>query len=166
MASREEELMDFFRANSAQLRMNVPTLGAIRETLESIGGKDLDAEASPEEFAKLLVKRYPELRFEWSDAPETAGNLDEPATEKQVAYLKVLGAPVPAILSIREASDLIENWKNRVSDAQKRRLDFYGLKYDTNVTREQANMLIDRYKAANPESEGAYQEWKAKNGIA
>lgn len=142
--------------------MNEPTLGAIRETLKSID----DAEASPEEFAKLLVKRYPELRFEWSDAPEASENLDEPATEKQIAYLKVLGAPIPAILSIREASDLIEKWKNRVSDAQKRRLDFYGLKYDANITREQANMLIDRYKAANPESESAYQEWKAKNGIA
>ena len=138
--------------------MNEPTLGAIRETLQLEG----DPDVSPEEFARLLVKRYPELRFEWTEAAE---NLDEPATEKQISYLKVLGAPIPAILSIREASDLIEKWKNRVSDAQKRRLDFYGLKYDANITREQANMLIDRYKAANPGSESAYQEWKAKSGI-
>jgi hypothetical protein len=167
-ANKESELIDFIRANSSQLRMNMPAPGAVRETMEFLAGSNPNwtEDVSSEEFAKLLVRRYPELRFEWTAADENPVNPDEPATEKQISYLKILGAPVPDILSIREASDLIERWKNRVSDAQKRRLDFYGLKYDANITREQANMLIDRFKEANPESEEAYQAWKIKNGIA
>ena len=169
--TRETELISFLRANSARLRMNVPTPGAVRETIESLAGADPNwvDKTSPEEFAKILVRRYPELRFEWTgaDGMESAESVgDEPATEKQIAYLKVLGAPVPKILGIREASDLIEEWKNKVSDAQKRRLDFYGLAYDPNITREQANALIDRYKAAHPESEEAYQKWKTANRIS
>lgn len=166
--SKEDEFMSFLRANSAKLRMNIPTPGAIRETIEFLAGSvpNWSEETSPEEFAKILVKRYPELRFEWAEAdgePNAENASDEPATEKQIAYLKVLGAPIPQILGIREASDLIEEWKNKVSAAQKRRLDFYRLEYDPGITREQANALIDRYKEQHPESEAAYQEWKAQN---
>lgn len=166
-SERAQELTNFLRANSARLRMNVPTLGAVQETIDSLAKDDPNRgdQISAEDFAKLLVRRYPELHFEWNEGEESAENPDEPATERQIAYLKVLGAPVPTILSVREASDLIDKWKNRMSHAQKRRLDFYGLKYDANITREQANMLIDRYKEANPESEAAYQAWKAEKGI-
>jgi hypothetical protein len=66
---------------------------------------------------------------------------------------------------MRAASDLIDKHKNRVSDGQKRRLDFYKVKYDPNITREQATALIDVYKAEHPESEAAYQEWKTRNHI-
>lgn len=167
--AKENDMMEFLRANSSALRMNVPTLGAVKETITFLSRTDpgLSQTISGEEFAKLLVKRYPELRFEWADPAEQAGELspDQPATERQISYLKVLGASIPGILSVREASDLIDQWKNKVSDAQKRRLDFYQLSYDPNITREQANRLIDRYKEANPSSEEAYQKWKVDNGI-
>jgi hypothetical protein len=167
--AKENELIEFLRANSSALRMNAPTLGAVKETMAALAMTDpeMSETISGEEFAKLLVKRYPELRFEWIGG-EQAEELspDQPATERQISYLKVLGAPIPGILSVREASDLIDKWKNKVSDAQKRRLDFYQLSYDSNITREQANTLIDRYKQANPGSEEAYQKWKIDNGIA
>ncbi len=164
---QEDALMDFLRAESPRLRMNVPSLGAVRETIDflSANNPNWKEEISPEEFAKLLIKRYPELRLEWSSASGDE-SADEPATEKQIAYLKVLGAPIPNYLGLRQASDLIEQWKDRVSDAQKRRLDFYKLEYAPEITREQANELIDRFKALHPESEEAYQKWKSQDGIS
>ena len=145
----------------------MPTIGAVRETLDFLSENipNWNKETSSEEFAKILVKRYPELKLEWTDTRDDEGDGDldgESATEKQIAYLKVLGAPVPNCLGIREASDLIEKWKNRASDAQKRRLNFYGLDYDPDIAREQATVLIDCYKERHPESEDAYQEWKAQ----
>ena len=113
------------------------------------------------------MQRYPELRFEWSGA-EGGGAAElesEPATDKQIAYLKVLEAPIPEYLGLREASDLIDQWKDRVSVGQKRRLDFYKLEYDPKITREQATALIDVYKQKHPESEQAYQEWKTRSGL-
>ena len=169
--AKEAELMAFFETESARLRMNVPTVAAVRDTIDfrSEGEPNWSTEMSPEEFAKILLKRYPELRFEWSGRDDVASAEeveDEPATEKQIAYLKVLGAPIPGYLGIREASNLIDEWKDRASDAQKRRLNFYKLKYDPNMTREEATALIDSYKSQHPESEAAYQAWKARQGIA
>jgi hypothetical protein len=166
--AKEAEFMTFLEKESARLHMNVPTPAAVRETIDFLveTNPDWEKEISPEEFAKILKKRYPELRFEWTgaSAPESAETLyDEPATEKQIAYLKVLEVPIPDYLGIREASDLIDKWKNRMSDGQRRRLNFYKLSYDPNITREQATALIDLYKAKHPESEEAYQEWKLRN---
>lgn len=167
--SKESEFMIFLRAECARLRMNIPSPGAVRETIDFLSETfpNWNIETSPEEFAKLLIKRYPELRFEWSDpGVDGAGLEDEPATEKQIGYLKILGVPIPSSLGIRAASDLIEKWKDRATDAQKRRLNFYRLDYDPNISKDQATQLIDHYKAKHPESEGAYQEWKIKNGIS
>lgn len=162
-AAKENEYMEFLRAEAARLRMNIPAVGAVRDTIDFLFESipDWNGDTAPEEFAKLMVKRYPELRFEWTSGEDS----DEPATAKQISFLKVLGAPIPNSLGIREASDLIEEWKNRVSDGQKRRLDFYGLAYAADITREQATALIDDYKKTHPESEAAYQEWKAKNDV-
>jgi hypothetical protein len=166
---KEIEFMTFLQTESSRLRMNVPTLAAVRETIDFLSETipNWDVETSPDEFAKIIIKRYPELKFEWigSGDESVEGLNDEPASEKQIAYLKVLGAPIPDYLGIREASDLIEKWKDRASDAQKRRLNFYRLDYDPNITKEQATRLIDCYKAEHPESEDAYQEWKIRNRI-
>ena len=169
-SAKAAELMEFLEANSARLRMNPPTPIALRETIDFLSGQEPDwaARTSPEEFARILVQRCPELRFEWSGkesgvAPELE---NEPATDKQIAYLKVLEVPIPEYLGLREASDLIDQWKDRVSAGQKRRLDFYKVKYAPNITREQATALIDAYKQEHPESEQAYQDWKARHGLA
>jgi hypothetical protein len=167
--AKEAEWMAFLETESARLRMNLPPPAAVRETIDFLAENNPNwhTETSPVDFARILKQRYPELRFEWADAAVT--NLeeaaDEPATEKQIAYLKVLEVPIPDYLGIREASDLIDQHKNRVSEAQKRRLDFYKLTYASSITREQANELIDGYKAQHPESEAAYQEWKASQHI-
>lgn len=168
--AKEAELMAFLEAEASRFRMNIPPQAAVRETIDSLAESDPNwhAETSPAEFARILKQRYPELRFEWTDAdaPSAEAGADEPATEKQIAYLKVLEVPIPDYLGIREASDLIDKWKSRMSEGQKRRLDFYGLKYAPNITREQATNLIDVYKAEHPESEAAYQAWKTQNNIA
>jgi GYF domain 2 len=167
--NKEAEFMIFLRAECFRLRMNVPSLGTVRETIDFLSESipNWNTETSSEEFAKLLIKRYPELRFEWTDPDDENAELEsEAATGKQISYLKALGAPIPPSLGIREASDLIEKWKYRASDAQKRRLNFYRLDYDRDITKEQATQLIDYYKANHPESEDAYQEWKIKNGIS
>jgi hypothetical protein len=169
-ARKETEFMGFLRAECSRLRMNVPTSTAVRDTIDFLAENNpgWDTETSSEEFARILIKRYPELRFEWSAVDESEGSEalgDEPATEKQIAYLKVLGAPIPPYLGLRAAADLIDEWKNRASDAQKRRLNFYKLAYNPNISREEANALIDSYKAEHPQSEEAYQEWKINNGI-
>jgi hypothetical protein len=167
-SAKEAELMAFFETESARLRMNVPAAAAVRETIDFLAENNptWHTEVSAPEFAKILKQRYPELRFEWTDDVASAEEVnDEPATEKQIAYLKVLGAPIPGYLGIREASNLIEEWKGRASDAQKRRLNFYKLEYAASITREQATALIDSYKAQHPESEAAYQEWKILNDI-
>jgi hypothetical protein len=169
-SAKEAELINFFETEAARFRMNVPTVAAVRETIDFLAENNPNwhTEISPPEFAKILKQRYPELRFEWTDAGATSPEEvdDEPATEKQIAYLKVLGAPIPGYLGIRAASNLIEEWKDRASDAQKRRLNFYKLEHAANITREQATALIDSYKAQHPESEAAYQEWKILNDIA
>jgi hypothetical protein len=163
--TKETELLAFLETEAGRFRMNVPPPAAVRETIDFLAENNAawDTEISAAEFAKILKQRYPELRFEWTGGAVTGAEeaADEPATEKQLAYLKVLEVPIPDYLGIREASDLIDKWKNRVSDGQKRRLDFYKVKYDPEITREQATAMIDAYKAEHPESEVAYQAWKA-----
>ena len=168
-SAKAAELMEFLQTHSARLRMNPPTPVALQETMEFLSERQpgWEGQISPDDFAKVLLQRHPELRFEWSGAEAgAAGELeDEPATDKQIASLKVLEVPIPEYLGLREASDLIDRWKDRMSAGQKRRLDFYKVKYDPQITREQATALIDAYKNEHPESEFAYQEWKARNGL-
>src|SRR3954469_22048743 len=170
-SSKEAELLDFLRGNAPRLQMNIPSPSAVRETMDFLSEAEpgWQERLSAEDFAKVLKKQYPELRFEWSageDGTEAATGENEAATEKQIAYLRVLEAPVPEYLGMREASDLIEKWKNVASSGQKRRLDFYKLEYHSNITREEATALIDRFKKEHPESEQAYQDWKSQAGIA
>ena len=168
--AKEAEWMAFLETKSARLRMNVPPPAAVRETIDFLAenNPNWQTETTAIDFARILKQRYPELRFEWTDAAGSSveGAADEPVTEKQIAYLKVLEVPIPDYLGIREASDLIDKWKDRVSAGQKRRLDFYKLTYDPGITREQATALIDTYKKEHPESEQAYQEWKARNNVS
>jgi hypothetical protein len=170
-SAKESELVEFLQANASRLHMNIPSPSAVRETIDFLCESEpgWQEHLSPEDFAKVMKRQYPELRFEWSaeaDATEADSGQDEPATDKQIAYLKVLEAPVPEYLGMREASDLIEKWKNVASSGQKRRLDFYKIPYGSDITREQATALIDQFKTEHPESEQVYQDWKLRVGIS
>jgi hypothetical protein len=166
--AKADELQSFFEENAERLRMNVPSPSAVREAVDFLLEKEEDwpNDMSAKKFARVMVQRYPELRFEWAGNVESEAGQDEPATDKQIAYLRVLEVPIEDYLSVREASDLIDHYKNRVSEGQKRRLGFYGLSYAPDITREEATELIDRYKSEHPESEDAYQAWKAARGAA
>jgi hypothetical protein len=83
-----------------------------------------------------------------------------------LAYLRDLGAQVPPSITKTQASDLIEQWRNKATDAQKRRLTFYRLSFEPDITKDQASMLIDSYRQSHPESEDAYQEWKITSGTS
>jgi hypothetical protein len=167
-----KEFMDFLLKNSFKLGMEIPSMAQLRETVDFLQDNipAWATETSPEEFAKLILTRYPELKSAWesSSAEITDGSQwgDEPATEPQLAYLRDLGGQFSSDISKAEASELIDRYKNRASDAQKRRLTFYGLNFDPQITKEQASALIDSFRAQHPESEDAYEEWKIKHGIA
>jgi hypothetical protein len=164
--AKADELRAFLEENAERLRMNVPSPSAVRETVDFLleTQEDWPNDMSASKFARIMVQRYPELRFEWTGNIENEAGQDELATDKQIAYLRVLEVPIEDYLSVREASDLIDRYRNRVSEGQKRRLRFYGLSYVPDITREDATELIDRYKSEHPESEAAYQAWKASQG--
>ncbi len=161
--AKAEEFRAFLEENAEKLRMNLPSSSAVREAVDFLleNEETWPNDMSAEKFARVMVQRYPELRFEWTGNAESEAGLDEPATDRQIAYLKVLEVPIEDYLSVREASDLIDQYKDRVSEGQKRRLNFYGLSYSAETTRDEATELIDRYKSEHPESEAAYQAWKA-----
>ncbi len=164
--AKADELRAFLEANAGRLRMNLPAPSAIREAVDFLLENETEwpNDMSGDKFARFMIQRYPELRFEWAEEAEGEVNQDAPATDKQIAYLKVLEAPLEGYLTVREASDLIDQYKNRLSEGQKRRLNFYGLTFSPGMTREEATDLIDRYKAEHPESEAAYQAWKTSQG--
>jgi hypothetical protein len=166
--AKAEELRAFLEENAERLRINVPAPSAVREAVDSVLEKEEEwpNDMPAEKFARVMVQRYPELHFEWTGNADSEAGQDEPATDKQIAYLKVLEVPIEDYLSVREASDLIDQYRSRVSEGQKRRLSFYGLSYAPEITREEATELIDRYKSEHPESEAAYQAWKASQGGA
>src|SRR3954466_5529893 len=116
--AKASELQAFLEGNGERLRMNVPSPSAVREAVDFLLEKEGNwpNDMSGEKFARVMVQRYPELRFEWTGNVEGEAGLDEPATDKQIAYLKVLEVPVEDYLSVREASDLIDQYRNRVSE--------------------------------------------------
>ncbi len=169
--TKERDFLDFLRKNNFKLGMMVPTMAQLRETLDFLQDSipSWATETSPEEFAKLILIRYPDLKNNWESAAAEVKGVsdwgDDPATGPQLAYLSALGAPFSPDIKKAEASELIDRYKNQATDAQKRRLTFYGLDSDPDITKEQASRLIDSYCERHPESEDAYQEWKIRNGI-
>src|SRR5437763_17189803 len=101
-AAKESELMSFIESESSRLRMNFPSPAAIQETIEFLARSDPNwaTQTAPEEFAKILKQRYPELRFEWTDTTDPESSGGEPATDEPMAYLRGLEAPIPAYLAM------------------------------------------------------------------
>jgi hypothetical protein len=170
--SKEREFSDFLQKNFFRLGMTPPTMAQLRETIDFLHDSipNWASETSPKEFAILILTRYPNLKTQWYPTPTTGAEDfpnwgDEPATERQLNYLRDLGAHSSPDISKAEASEIIERIKNQASDAQKRRLIFYGLNFDPHITKEEAASLIDCYRERYPESEDAYQEWKIRNHI-
>lgn len=169
---REKDFVVFLQKNGYRLRMIPPQIGQIRETIDFLQDNvpNWNTETTAEEFASLILSRYPELNNDWDTLDTDGSEIDpdwgtESATDRQLTYLRDLGATVSPNLTKAEASELIDRLCHRASDAQKRRLNFYGLDYDPQITKEQASLLIDCYRERHPKSEDAYQEWKIQNHI-
>jgi hypothetical protein len=168
---KEKEFLEFLQKNSFKLRMTIPNVGQVRETIDFLHDNipSWETETSAEEFATLILARYPDLKNNWdslsAEIDDTTSNEwgDDSATERQLDYLRDLGATVSPDISKAEASELIDRLCHQATDAQKRRLNFYRLDFDPHITKEQASTLIDCYRTRHPESEDAYQEWKIQH---
>jgi hypothetical protein len=97
---------------------------------------------------KLLWRAKKESSFGWKD---------DPATENQLSTLISMGIRPKDGLSKGEASCLIGS---PATDAQRLRLEFYGVGHLQNITKSEASDLIDEYKSLFPESEDEYQASK------
>ncbi len=85
----------------------------------------------------------------------------DPATEKQIAYLETQDIYLDPGATKGEAAALIDP----ASDAQRRRLNFYGTRLPQHLTKQYASTLIDAHIRKHPESEEQYQQWKRDNGF-
>ena len=100
----------------------------------------------------------PKLAWRFS-VERNLGWKSDPASAKQVDYLRDLGIPVPPSLTKGEAACLLG--ARSVSEPQLQRLGFYGCPSIPGITAEEGVQLIDDYQAKFPESEKDYQQWKA-----
>lgn len=82
---------------------------------------------------------------------------NDPATDRQISYLRSISVSVEAGLTKGRASQLIDG---EPTEGQLRRLNFYGIKLTRYLTKTEASELIDSYVTQHPESEEQYQAWK------
>jgi hypothetical protein len=84
---------------------------------------------------------------------------NDPATDRQINYLRSIGVPIEAGLTKGRACQLIGG---EPTEGQLRRLKFYRITSSPYLTKEEASELIDSYKTQHPESEEQYQAWKLR----
>jgi hypothetical protein len=82
---------------------------------------------------------------------------NDPATERQISYLRSIGIHIEDGLTKGRACQLIGG---EATEGQLRRLKFYSIPPSPYLTKEEASELIDGYLAQHPESEEQYQAWK------
>jgi len=119
-------------------------------TLGEARAKELGYESFSSYVFGLILYDCMMLRRHWF----TPDLMDDPGL-LQVA-LKEIGKKQPA-----EWPSYLEFLLKKPTNAQLRRLGFYGITLAPNAEFSDASKAIDEYKAAHPESEEAYQKWKA-----
>ena len=82
---------------------------------------------------------------------------NDPATDRQISYLRSTGVCIEVGLTKGRASQLIGG---EPTEGQLRRLKFYRITPSPYLTKEEASELIDGYMTQHPESEEQYQAWK------
>ncbi len=107
---------------------------------------------TPEELLSMVDHFVREDYDDWRQAPPTP---------KQIQYLESIGEYLWQGATRGDASALIAP----ASDAQRRRLAFYGLSVPTLLSKGDASEMIDDYIAKHPESEEQYQQWKRDNDL-
>jgi hypothetical protein len=94
-----------------------------------------------------------------ADVEDASGWLNDPATDRQINYLRSNGVGIEDGLTKGRVSQLIDG---EPTEGQLRRLKFYGIKLTRYLTKKGACELIDSYKTQHPESEEQYQAWKLR----
>ena len=84
---------------------------------------------------------------------------NDPATERQISYLRSIGICIEDGLTKGRACQLIGG---EPTEGQLRRLKFYRITPSPYLTKEEASELIDGYMTQHPESEEEYQAWKLR----
>jgi hypothetical protein len=84
---------------------------------------------------------------------------NDPATDRQISYLRSIDVRIEVGLTKGRASQLIGG---EPTEGQVRRLKFYRITPSPYLTKEEASELIDGYVAQHPESEEQYQAWKLR----
>ena len=84
---------------------------------------------------------------------------NDPATDRQISYLRSTGVCIEVGLTKGRASQLIGG---EPTEGQLRRLKFYRITPSPYLTKEEASELIDGYMTQHPESEEQYQAWKLR----
>jgi hypothetical protein len=84
---------------------------------------------------------------------------NDPATERQISYLRSIGVSIEDGLTKGRACQLIGG---EPTEGQLRRLKFYGITPSPYLTKEEASEWIDGYEMQHPDSEEQYQTWKLR----
>ena len=84
---------------------------------------------------------------------------NDPATDRQISYLRSIDVRIEVGLTKGRASQLIGG---EPTEGQVRRLKFYRITPSPYLSKEEASELIDGYVAQHPESEEQYQAWKLR----
>jgi hypothetical protein len=92
-----------------------------------------------------------------AEVEDASGWLNDPATDRQISYLRSNGVFIEEGLTKGRVSQLIDG---EPTEGQLRRLNFYGIKLTRYLSKKDASELIDSYKTQHPESEEQYQAWK------
>ncbi len=92
-----------------------------------------------------------------TEADEASDWHNDPATDRQIDYLRSIGVSVENSLTKGRACQLIGG---EPTEGQLRRLKFYRITPSPYLTKEEASELIDAYMMQHPESEEEYQAWK------
>lgn len=84
---------------------------------------------------------------------------NDPATERQISYLRSIGVCIDDGLTKGRACQLIGG---EPTEGQLRRLEFYRITPSPYLTKEEASESIEGYMMQHPESEEEYQAWKLR----
>jgi hypothetical protein len=166
------ELRQFPKDLASQEGVSGRFLAADRLRLPSLACQHLYSKALGCPFDPIPIDRHLLSHIIWSlscqfpdrvdpaiaaDVQDASDWHNDPATDRQIAYLQSSGATMESRLTKGRACQLIGG---EPTDGQLRRLAFYGIRVPRYLTKEEASDLIDGYITQHPESEEQYQAWK------
>jgi hypothetical protein len=176
--SEVRELQAWLERNERSIE-NIPAVGWLSEV---VGGILADGEITTEEHVELIraVERVLPLEERATAQVKRLRAADEgvesaiaarhptdiePATERQIIFIKKLGGEVSDGLSKDRASFLIDDLLNSRGPSARQRmwLCFWDAKKSESVSRQEISEFIDGFYEADPDRRKAWELWKNEN---